>query len=342
MRQQRRCNPRQRGLTLIELMVAMTLGLVLVAAVANLAVQTSRSQGELEKAGRQLENGRYALELLAEEIMHAGFYGRYDTGERYPGGSLPDPCVTADPALLAEAMPLVVQGYDGPVGAPPITCLSDADHVDGTDILVLRRTSTTATALGSLASGEVYLQSNFRNALVRVAPTADFTLTERDGSASTARKYRVDIYFVSPCRTPDAGGSCSATSDGGSPVPTLKRMELTSVGGTPQMQVVPLVDSIENLQIDYGIDYNNDGAPDASGGAAYKTVPASTDEWQDVVMLRLHLLARSPEPSTGYADNKSYDMGLSGSIDSPGDSYKRHVFTVAVRAVNRSSRREEP
>jgi type IV pilus assembly protein PilW len=65
------------GFSLIELMVALTVGLLITAGLTTLYVNTSGSYSELEKTSRQLEDGRYAMQILSDEIQHAGFYGQY-------------------------------------------------------------------------------------------------------------------------------------------------------------------------------------------------------------------------------------------------------------------------
>ena len=59
--------------------------------------------------------------------------------------------------------------------------------------------------------------------------------------------------------------------------------------------------------------------------------------------LRLHLLARNNEKSPGYQDNKTYSLGLSGTVTPAGGDaqFKRHVFSQAVRVVNVSARRDQ-
>ena len=47
-----------RGMSLIELMVALAIGLILVAGLATLFANSSQSGNELEKSIRQMENGR--------------------------------------------------------------------------------------------------------------------------------------------------------------------------------------------------------------------------------------------------------------------------------------------
>ena len=79
-----------RGISLVELMVAMVLGLILLLGVTTVALNASQSYGELNKASQQLENGRYAMQVLRDDVRHAGFYGEY-TALVTPV-SLVDPC----------------------------------------------------------------------------------------------------------------------------------------------------------------------------------------------------------------------------------------------------------
>ena len=97
------------GLSLIELMVALTIGLLITTGLVTLFVNTRNSYGEIEKNSRQLEDGRYAMQILSDEIQHAGFYGQYYNLDE-PPPALPDPCtiVLAD---LNAALPLPLQGY---------------------------------------------------------------------------------------------------------------------------------------------------------------------------------------------------------------------------------------
>mgnify|MGYP000505809460 CR=1 FL=1 len=71
--------------------------------------------------------------------------------------------------------------------------------------------------------------------------------------------------------------------------------------------ITPLVDGIENLQIDYGVDTNSDGNADS-----YAADPASVTNWSNVVSVQIHLLARNTETSLGYTDTKTYNLGPTG------------------------------
>lgn len=349
------CVPARRdgGFSLVELMVAVTIGLLLVAGLVSLVVNTNRSYGELAKASRQLENGRYAVQLLATDIQHAGFYGEFYQLASAPA-TLPSPCATAL-ADLRAALPLPIQGYNGAASSPIPACISDANYQPNTDIVVVRRAATVtaaalppASTLASLKSGEVYLQTRGDTFKLNVAPpasTTSFNLTEKDGvTLANIRKYHVSIYFVSRCSVPSSGSTCDDNADGGNPIPTLKRLDLTanSTGTGLEMTPIPLVEGIENLQVEYGIDRDGDGAPNETAvgdNDAYVQVPVDTTEWSNVVSMRLFLLARNIESTPGYTDTKAYNLGLAGS-STLGGAYKRHVFSAVVRLINPSSRRE--
>src|SRR5205823_3720696 len=107
-------------------------------------------------------NGRFATTLLSDDVGQAGYYGQYPIAVAAPG-AMPDPCEAANMANLRTAMGLPLQGYNNPahpLPAPISGCIADANHVEGTDILVVRRGDSKVTALGSLTAADVYVQSN--------------------------------------------------------------------------------------------------------------------------------------------------------------------------------------
>ena len=169
---------RQAGLSLIELMIAITIGLFLLVGLVSVFATSNQTYLDLSRAAQQIENGRFAVQVLSDDIAHAGFYGRYSQPGIIPTGSLPDPCVNTvttpappDPSSLQFAMALPLQGYNAPAhpltgSAPTVSgCISDANHVEGTDILVIRRADSTMSAgnapipNGALVFGNIYVQA---------------------------------------------------------------------------------------------------------------------------------------------------------------------------------------
>lgn len=65
---------RQRGLSLVEFMVAITISMVLVLAAASMYLATRESQRSIDQASSAHEAGAYALRLIGRDILNAGFY----------------------------------------------------------------------------------------------------------------------------------------------------------------------------------------------------------------------------------------------------------------------------
>lgn len=330
----------QSGFTLVELMVSITLGLLILAGLLSVFVSSNRSRNEIERISQQIENGRYAAQLISYDLRNAGYLAEFDP--RPPNlpipSAAPDVCAAAI-ADLKTALPLHVQGYDN--GSTIPSCLSDVRS--NTDILAIRRANTCVhgTADCDTDSGaKTYFQTslcqdkcpttelstgNASDAYKLDTDTSTLTLHKRDGTTlANIYRYRTQIYFV-------------ANNDNGSDgIPTLKRAELGAGGFT----IVPLVEGIENLQIEYGIDTSatKDGTPDV-----FTASPGSTANWSNVVSVRIYLLARNTQTSGGYIDSKTYTLGqtAAGAPNTFGpfnDGYRRHVYQVSVRLNNPAGR----
>lgn len=352
--------PLQRGLSLIELMISITIGLLILVALSTLFINQSKARVELDKSNRMIDNGRYALELLSDDLMLAGYYGEFTPTSSVPAmpTSMPDPCTTAQgpmttPGTMAAALQFFVQGYDaaGPtsqIAGPPCsltyTAGSNLSLKPGSDILVVRRASTATPIVQSVAlAGIPYLQASLcqYDAVPYVLDTnpANFTLRTLTCTAGSTtplaflRQFIVDIYYVSPSDNETLavpGSGCTV----GDCIPTLKRLELDQ--NTHQFVSTPLVEGIDYMQIEYGLDSNGDGIADSYVGA-----PALSD-WPNVVAVKMHILARNTEATKGYTDNKTYSLGPVAGTVTPGDSYKRHSYTQYIRLVNPAGRREVP
>ena len=145
----------RRGFSLLELLIAMTLGAVLTVAVTQLFTSAGRFNAELVGHARLQESARHALGFLGRSIRGAGYLGC--------GGGAPHNGLRGDWRRLVEFdISTPVQGFDGLVGSaawqPELTGLplrrgagaptfrrggiDPARLRPGSDILVLRRLAT--------------------------------------------------------------------------------------------------------------------------------------------------------------------------------------------------------
>src|SRR4030095_6844788 len=272
----RRLN-RNAGVSLIEMMIAITIRLVLLTVLATVFDRTTNGRTSLERVSRLTENSRYAADVIGDDIRHAGFYGTFMP----PSDAVftdPSPCdwdvvdnarIGWDPNATPPRYPAQLMGYDDPVAATPaLGCLPD--RVPGTDVLVIRRSSSIPIAGVNADIRNVYIQaSQCLNdpAFLRVSNTAavfDLRTVACDPLVRVPlRRYFVRVYYVASCN------ECQP-SDG---IRTLRRAEFTETG----LRLVPLAEGVEEFQIEYAFDTNNDGTPETfltmiTGGA----LPTST------------------------------------------------------------------
>lgn len=260
-------------------------------------------------------------------------------------GALPQACTAAGTAvtaaMLQSDMPVHIQGEDSPTGDPAADCLGDADHVDGTDIVTVRRAASQPhdVATANANPGMFYLQTSHNAFAINTGDNAGFGITEQDAAGNIVPaplyQYRVDTFFISPRTRPVDIAACDGNDgDDGDATPTLMQARL--VGATFCAHAVAV--GIEDLQIEYGVDTTNNGTPNQ-----YTTAPADVGAWANVMGVRLYLLARSTE-NVDATSGKSYTLGQTAPkvVDDPGDGFSRHVFTTTARLINPSGRRETP
>lgn len=311
---------------MVELMVGMAIGLILIAGLALMFANTSRSGNELDKSIRQIENGRYAVELLQEEISLAGYYAELPLyGVNY---SLPAACDTSTAGFTLTTVPTPIVGITSTDSSA--TCLTN--RITNTPAFIVHRLSTEGdpVTLDSVPAGTIYVQSSRCKTdafpFIAAAASSAFVLNMKNCTTPNGvRRYVSRIYYLANC------SECTP-SDG---IPTLTMAELR---GT-RMVSVPLVEGIENMLLEYGFDTNRDGQPDIFQVNLSSTPGA--DSWGNVVAVRINLIARTTERTAGYDDSgKTYRLGAASTSAGDTSGFKRRVYTSTVRIKNETGRRE--
>lgn len=202
--------PEEGGFSLVELMIAMAIGSILATALLIIFSKVMESSREQFKAAQQIENGRYAIDLMTNDMRMAGYYGEF-TGQLPAPAALPDPCAIPAEATITEAtanspFSLHVQGYAAADFATrptvPAACSGwlDSDTLrPGSDIVVIRRLDTKplvdppTTTSATPKDGEIYAQTDASDMDIQYgiaeeidktknAKTADTTLCRKDFS----------------------------------------------------------------------------------------------------------------------------------------------------------------
>lgn len=323
---------RARGMSLVELLVAVAIGVFMVAVLGAVFARTSFDRRTLDLAGRQIENGRYALDSLRDQISMAGYFGELSPKEALIYASA-DPCTNTLASMGWNAatgqVPLPVEGGTTlPVG----WACGTLNRKAGTEYLVIRYASPAATTPAGSTASVVSLQANgcmdatTAFAFATGGNAANFPLTQQDcTTAMPVRELRTRLYFVATC------GVCSPSDN----IPTLKVLERRA--GTLTESIV--ADGVEDLRVEYGLDTSGDGVIDS-----YTTAP-TTAQLKDLVAMRVRVVARTTETVAGFVDGKTIggEGGLPDFTPASTDlAYKRKAFVELVSLPNIAGPREQP
>ncbi|MDQ6648386.1 MAG: PilW family protein [Pseudomonadota bacterium] len=323
---------RQSGVSLIELMVALLLGAIIVGGLIQI-LSANRKAYQLQEGNNfQQQNLRFASDRIDWSLRMADFWGGATSSEitgLLNDGAGASGCNAAWILSGKNGSNGAggVFGYDGNTSFPIAGCslVPDSDYVQGSDVLILRYADTdpcsvpdgshaalsTTTTASCKPFSSHYLVANVGQQAKLFAKGSAIPVT-----GDTRRyiyPYRMEAYYLQPC-TDRASGTCSATSDGGNPVPSLMRIRLSGDGSLVRE---PLVVGIEQLQFEYGV------STDGSHVSEFKIAnEVTTSEWPKVLAVRVTLLARNENRDIAVShagtfkisDKCSYTITNSGSV----------------------------
>lgn len=298
------------GFSLIELMVAVLIGLFVVAGLINLFIANRRAYQVQSGNNFLQENLRVAADRIGWSLRMAGFWGGNPaasvvvdssaTGVITAKGNCNASWATAvSPTITGGG---AVYGYDGAASFPiDAACIGDAaNYVKGSDVLVIRYADSQALSPGPAEAGfapaaAATISDNPKQVFVLTTPAASAELFAGAVPTTTtvkthryAYQYNVDVYYLRPCSVLPAGGKCTAAADGGQPMPTLMRMRLQSDG---TFGSEPVVDGVEQIKFEYGVASDPSSLVPTYESAADVT---SANQWASVISVRVSLVAVSP------------------------------------------------
>ncbi len=335
---------KQRGLTLVELMISVVLSLLLLAGVMVLFSGNKTSYRMQEGMSTVQETGRYGLSAMKRDINAAGFGG----------------CITAsqEPVLIAgdPVLPFVQAYRDGELvaGENDVSGRTIEGHAvtTGTDILQVRgpldssvfyltQRAAPAPALqvsgnaSAFAVGDYLIVSDcahteiFKASSVTASATAPVTTAIGHASSQNKRgglfqttmgedsivaRLSTHTYFVA---------ESSWTSASGATVQSLYR---ATGDGSPD----ELLQGVEDLQVFYGIDSDGDQDVDSFLDAG------SVTDWSQVASVRVSMLVNSVEDAADSLASYRFSPASSTSITptNSADRLMRQEFTASLTARN--------
>ncbi|MGZ8216462.1 PilW family protein [Methylomagnum sp.] len=357
----------QRGLSLVELMVAMVAGLLIIAGVGQLFVGSKQTNRMEEQLSRLQENARLAMSILVHDLRLVGNMGCVSrlgaTGE-----GMERLTVIANPPLLGPNVDELVTGGNDAAGnafTNPSPAISTAvgngriltNVVNGTDAITIQfaepirppcRGNLQAGLTGvspdlsiypggapancALALGQPVLVSDCSTAHVfRVSnDTTRNTTVGGTATASLGKTYNAD--GSSEVRIFRAYTYYIRLNDSNPPQPSLYRLDnnsaLSTVVGSENP--VELVEGVEDLQILYGVDTDGSGDRATDRYLTAQQIVAAAIAWGDVISVRINVTARTLEDNV--AKTKRHYAGT--------NSYDNRLVYDAVNIVTLRNRKQ--
>ncbi len=315
---------RQRGFTLIELLITLLLSSVVIAGVSQAFLQSRKSFTQQQALSFISEDGRYAIEVLTQELRRAGFLvnaQRNDAG--YSKAEIFAADANASTSGIAFAASEDIQGSYSASGFNGL--VNDINHLvfryqldpagTCTDSANPNVPPTVVNKAECLANNYTWTQT--ATDLDAGNSPCSAQVSDQNGGAQAATTKT--IYFLVTGTATEPTLSCYAES-------SLKDGTVVNNNGGASM---PLVSNVEAMYVLYGEDTDSDKA------ANRYVIASSVTNWQKVVSVRVSLVLRSSETNISTASTTSYTIdGTSYNVKNPNDKRLYRVFTTTVAFRN--------
>jgi type IV pilus assembly protein PilW len=319
-----------QGFSVVELMIALVITLILLGGISQIFLSSKKSFTVQDTLGRMQENGRFAVDMLTADLRRAGYWGGNADISQITGtlGPVDDDgtCVIGD-TTWGRMIESRIYGLDDTNAG--YACLTG--YAQG-DALVLRFASpwvpggTTMKEQADHPDNEnkIFLRSSLFGGRIFQGRDAGAQQNDMDLDISTpanpaerVSELIAHAYYI---------GSTAASQCPGTNVPTLRRVDIGN-NGQPNSSEIAL--GIEQLQVRYGVDADDDNTVDQ-----FLNADAVAD-WDNVIAARMWLLTRGECPETGFTNTNTYTMGDVVYDPDPDDGFRRQLHQSTVYLRNR-------
>jgi len=343
---------RQRGLSIMELMVSVAISIAVLSALIYVYVGSRGAYRTNEALARVQETGRFALEWIARDLRQAGFMGCLSRGVPITYYSNPKPGTLPFGTAL--------YGYENGAGfvrtGTNPTNPTTIDHLRG-DVVLMQSVdfNTRARVVEDtdvinanikIDDNPGFIQGEFL-VVTDCERAAVFTLTPGGTANTLAHAANVNGRLDTPDHrirpAYQARAQAFVARFGSGPVGYFigtnraGRPSLYRFGGSgANARAEEVVENVEDLEFLYGVDTNRDGAVDSY----LKADAVANDQWDNVTSVRISLVARSAEPGATpgaqviYLRDEDGDTVVDAQAAST-DRRLRQVFTTTVALRNR-------
>ena len=357
---------KQFGFTVVELMVALVLGLILLGGVLQIYLSTKRTHDITEGLSRLQESTRFSFDMMARDIRMAGYI---PCGQPQTTASVVNNAATF---WWSDIFARPIQGFEGGASLPSGVTLNG--HVDESDVLLILRGGSKVAAVEfyNSAANQFVMQRDLGPAwveegslMIACDPRHAAFFQAGDYTDGTPSNLEVSVSGNSPgnCTTnlgetippACAGPNHSfgndtqlvdykaviyyvASSPSGDDNSLYREYLLVDGSNNIDTRAEELLEGVDNMQLLYGVDPNNDDIADQ-----YVQADAVAD-WSQVVTVRIGLLLASGDGLRSGSDVDTQTYRVANTLIGPAsgsetvthaeDRRKRYVSSATVSVRN--------
>lgn len=316
---------RQSGLSLVELMIAITLSLLLIAGVLQIFLSSKQTYSTNNALSRVQESGRFAIDFLTQDIRNTGYKGQC-LGEPVTHGTIDVLWRLEDPIEgwndVTTKLPTHIA--DTPVSGTDTIRIKFAAGSSEVDAASTNEADKDTISLGTNTSGvtqhAITLISDAISCdLFKNTAATNATSVAKDPGVNWTHNY-TDTTEILPLHN----ATYYVRANDGRPN-SLVRQRLTTSSTAPEWVTEELVDGVQDMQIHYGV----------AGLDRQVSEYVSADEvtnWNNVVAVRIDLLVVSADTNVVPEDQIISFNGANITID---DRRLAQVFSTTIGIRNR-------
>jgi type IV pilus assembly protein PilW len=333
----------QQGLTLVEIMVAVTLGLILTAGLIQVFVSNKQAYRVQEGVARMQENGRFAIDFITRDVRGAGFLG-------CAGNTTTVVNTLNNASSYIWDFDLAIQGAEA-TSATAWTPALDASIISaqgGRDVVTLRRALGDPVAVTKHPGGDPPGSADIQVASTQGLSDFDIVMVTDCSDAAVFQITNVNIAnnIVHNTGVGSPGNATKALGKEYTGTAEIVRLStityyIRSTGTALNRPALwrqvgaaaaeELVEGVEDMQIRYGVDTDGDRVANQ-----YLQANAVAD-FNNVVSVRLDLLLQTIEDNLTNAPPRYTYNGLTcpGDVGCPTDRRYRQVFGATIGLRNK-------
>lgn len=288
----------QAGLTMVELLVALAIGSFLIIGAVQIYNQSRQAFVVNESIARVQETAQFAMDTIEADIRMSSNWGRTSRALAVEGRSVigdPNPMSLTEPTDCGSGWALdIAMTVDGENNDFTLPCSSLHSKQAGSDSFTVRRATVAPVPL---EAGRIQVQTTRITGAIFTDGNIPSPFSVAD---STTHNLIVNTYYVAD-DSPLIPGT-----------PTLRRKTLTVDAGNPDVDDVEIAPGVENLQIQFGVDTNDDNTVDRyvnPGNDVYDPNAAGYIPGAKIITARIWLVVRGLNPEVGIIDNRDYEPG---------------------------------